>query len=549
MNYGNQSIFSYGGFTIGPIYDVMRHARKTRELWFGSYLFSWYMEKLISELIRADIEFITPFAKNIDTATGRLAQNTSRAGKYHDRFVVRSSLSPETLFEQIEAANDKTMSFLVDLAYAIAAREKNGGRAPDRDRIGGIVSGYFQPRFFAVDPGEIDARRPVDSADRFLDTLEESFTFRPGKSADTCHRCKTLPGVASARDIENDEVIRLTLCPFCLMKLRANALPAFIPELKSRLGKSLDEKNRLHYPSIPEISARQIFELPEIRPLKEKAEEISDIFQKIRDSLNNDHRKLLKTHHKYYAVVQADGDNLGKLAGSMSDVTELSERLFRFAETAEKRIGNFGGEPVYLGGDDLLAFMPVHYNGKTVIDFIKAVSDDYSALVDKGSGNTTISFGCNIAYHKFPLSTARQRADSLLFEQAKKEKDSLALCFTRHSGAELKFTLKIGDPQFEKFRKIVDAMLNGETELPGGIHYNLARFKPLLTAIPEEDRMKAFFQNNFNESVHERYEDGFKKVIDLLNHYLNLDGDRLDHVQTVLNILKFIKFLTGKERS
>lgn len=544
-----ESIQSYGGFTIGPIYDVMRHARKTRELWFGSYLFSWYMEKIISELIRADIEFITPYAKNIDAVTGRLAPNTSRAGKYHDRFVVRSSLSPEILFEQVEAANDKTMSFLVDLAYAIAAREKNGGRAPDRNRIGEIVSGYFQPRFFAVNSGEIDARRPVDSADRFLDTLEESFTFTPGKSADTCHRCKTLPGVASARDIENDEVIRLTLCPFCLMKLRANALPAFIPELKSRLGESLDEKNRLHYPSIPEISARQIFELPEIQPLKEKAEEISDIFQKVRESLNEDQRKLLKAYHKYFAVVQADGDNLGKLAGSMSDVTELSERLFTFAESAEKRIEAFGGEPVYLGGDDLLAFMPVHYNGKTVIDFIKAVSDDYSALVDKGSGNTAISFGCNIAYHKFPLSTARQRAGSLLFEKAKEEKNSLALCFTRHSGAEIEFTLKINEPEFSLFQDLVDAMLNQSVELPGGVHYNLARFKLLLMAIPEKDRLEAFFQNNFNEAVHKRYGEGFEKLIDLLNHSLNRGGDRSEHVQTVLNILKFIKFLTGKERS
>lgn len=28
---------SLAGFTIGPLDDLMGHARKTRELWFGSY--------------------------------------------------------------------------------------------------------------------------------------------------------------------------------------------------------------------------------------------------------------------------------------------------------------------------------------------------------------------------------------------------------------------------------------------------------------------------------------------------------------------------------
>lgn len=544
----NETIQSYAGFTIGPIYDVMRHARKTREMWFGSYLFSWYMEKLIGELIDENNEFLTPYT-DIDESTGTLVLNTSRAGKYHDRFVVRSSFLPKTLFERIEAANNKTLSFLIDLSHTVAACEKNGGQVVDKSRIGEIVSGYFQPRFFAVPSKEIDQTQPVASVDRFLDTLEESFIFSPGKSADTCQRCKTLPGVATARDIEDDKEIRLTLCPFCLLKLRANALPSFIPELKARLGNSLDAKDRLHYPSIPEISARQVFDLPELASLKKKAGEVSDVFEHVRRQFPDNKNQPLKTFHKYFAVVQADGDNLGKLAGSVSDPTELSKRLFQFAEASEQRIKEFGGESVYLGGDDVLAFMPVYFYGKTVIDFIQTVSKDYSTMVDQGAGKTTISFGCNIAYFKFPLSTALDRAGGLLFGEAKEKKDSLALRFTRHSGAELKFNLELGDQEFKLFQKLVGAVLNQTIEIPRGVHYNLSRFAPLFAGIPDKERLTAFFENNFNEAVHDRYREGLDQIIELLYYFLKRGGEKADSVQDVLNILKFIKFLTGDERS
>lgn len=37
----------YLGISIGPIYDTLSRARKTRELWAGSYLFSRLMKALL----------------------------------------------------------------------------------------------------------------------------------------------------------------------------------------------------------------------------------------------------------------------------------------------------------------------------------------------------------------------------------------------------------------------------------------------------------------------------------------------------------------------
>ena len=56
---------SYAGFTIGPIHDVMSHSRKTRELWFGSYFFSWFMEKMVEKLMMSypRIKFLVPYVE------------------------------------------------------------------------------------------------------------------------------------------------------------------------------------------------------------------------------------------------------------------------------------------------------------------------------------------------------------------------------------------------------------------------------------------------------------------------------------------------------
>jgi len=39
-----------GGITIGPILNTLGSAKKERELWFGSYMFSWLMGHLCAAL-------------------------------------------------------------------------------------------------------------------------------------------------------------------------------------------------------------------------------------------------------------------------------------------------------------------------------------------------------------------------------------------------------------------------------------------------------------------------------------------------------------------
>ena len=53
---------TYLAMTIGPIYKTLREAKKTRELWGGSYLFSYLMKKTIE--VFQDREFVVPYVKD-----------------------------------------------------------------------------------------------------------------------------------------------------------------------------------------------------------------------------------------------------------------------------------------------------------------------------------------------------------------------------------------------------------------------------------------------------------------------------------------------------
>jgi len=558
-------IQSYAGFTIGPIYDVMRHSKKTRELWFGSYFFSWYMEKLISELIGNDVEFLTPYT-NLDKSD-KLIPNNTFGGKYHDRFVAYSSLSPKELYEKIKRANEANLAWFSKM---IADSSDS-----DINKILNIMNGYLQTRFFAIEKEEIEKKDAVGIIDNYLNTMEENFIFAPGKSEKTCQRCKTLPAITDVefKDKKEDGTIedkKLMLCPFCFVKFRAN----HIQKLKEKLN-----RDKISYPSIMEISAKELFENEKIKD-KIPEDEDGDInfegIKKIIEEYNKDAEEKdkipVKPFHKYFAIVQADGDNLGNLAKTIENPNELSKRLFDFAEIAENKITEYGGVPIYLGGDDILAFMPVHYKMKNVLDFIQDISEIYMNTVNNKTSEvsktsevftsinnktsevsktsevfTSISFGVNIAYYKFPLSNALKNAGNLLFGEAKKTKKSAAVCLTKHSGSEISFTLKLESCEFLLFKNLLDDRLNDLITIPRGIHYNLGRFKKMIENIPDKNRLEAFFENNFNESSHEDFKPGIKQVLELLAYYL-FAGDILKPFESVMNLLNFIKFLTGEEK-
>lgn len=553
-----KDVNSYAGFTIGPIYDVLSHARKTRELWFGSYFFSWFMEKMIEELAKNNkIDFLIPYIEK------PFSSNKSLTGKYHDRFIIRSSLDKDELYNAIQGASDEALEYFVCLIDNLIRSSSAKYISGNKDWIKTILAGYIQRNFVVLEPSAIEESELVKSITNYLNSMEENRLFDTGIVANTCSICKTLPGVAKADiycrvykdNVYQDDKKEQNLCPLCFVKYFC---------FKSDKIKEKVNDNNFRYPPVLDISARELL-TDEVRgenPIfkdYEKDYDFEDIEKAVKKVYKDEADSLLKkSYFKYLAIVQADGDNLGEVLKQYSNPDDIAEEfskpLLDFARVAEGLIKSYKGYPIYIGGDDILAFMPVAIRGddgntKTVFDLAVELSNEYRNVVDKGQEKTTLSIGINIAYYKYPLSRAMQNARDQLFYKAKADaKNSLAMLLTKHSGHQIGFKFKFDTREIEIFSRLLREALAGQIDLPHSLHHNLSRFKTVLAHIPDEDRLKAFFENNFNEPIHSRYYQGISMVADYFKKAMLCEpqGNRLTCVEEILSKLAFINFLRGK---
>jgi CRISPR-associated protein Cmr2 len=181
----------------------------------------------------------------------------------------------------------------------------------------------------------------------------------------------------------------------------------------------------------------------------------------------------------YYALLHADGDNMGRALDRAAQQGHerhraLSQALDCFAQGVRKTVEtDHKGVLIYAGGDDVLALLPLH----TALDCTRALADAfYTALhtfsLDTG-GSPTLSAGLVLAHHTDPLSDALDSARRAE-KQAKQLKDKNGLCViaSKRSGADrvLHGTLATLVERLQ----VYSALLR-DREIAGGFAYEIQR--------------------------------------------------------------------------
>jgi CRISPR-associated protein Cmr2 len=137
----------YIALTIGPIYKTLKNARKPKELFASSYIFSYTMKNIIKEF--KDRIFITPYIKD-----GTIFDENSPVGLFHDRFI----------FESIDGDLSKLEMIIINVCNNIASQL---GLELHQ------VKGYLQINYFEK---ELDnSKNPILELAPYLDTKELFF--------------------------------------------------------------------------------------------------------------------------------------------------------------------------------------------------------------------------------------------------------------------------------------------------------------------------------------------------------------------------------------
>jgi len=230
---------------------------------------------------------------------------------------------------------------------------------------------------------------------------------------------------------------------------------------------------------------------------------LPDLFEEITDTVRQQEsireaRKALSgflakidtpTPLPYYAILVADGDRMGHAIERQTTFEAhqaLSQALDRFAHSAQEIVEEkHGGELVYSGGDDVLAFVPLH----RAVDCARVLAGTFQEYlsefpVDEENHLPTLSAGIGVSHFMDPLRSAlnlARKAEAL----AKEERNSLAIIVDKRSGPPVEVKGIWGN-----LDKRLDAYVEMHRKdwVPDGAAYELRELGRLLDKADETEK-------------------------------------------------------------
>ncbi len=184
----------------------------------------------------------------------------------------------------------------------------------------------------------------------------------------------------------------------------------------------------------------------------------------------------------YAAILKADGDRMGRLlsrARSAEESRDISRALHRFASSVRRIVREHRGHAVYAGGDDVLALLPLERAADCARRLAGAFSESLGEIANGmqlAAERPTLSVGIGIGYVIEPLGALRalaERAEQLAKGDATQTpRNALAILLRIRSGGELRWRARWGDTRaFEALSRLTAAYRAGE--LPTRAAYDL----------------------------------------------------------------------------
>lgn len=477
--------------SLGPVQELIVAARRTRDLWFGSWM--------LSELARAAGQSIvaTCGAENlIFPAAGRLGDLDAT---FANKIFARTPGDPVPVAKAVEQAvkdrlaelRDKTferlygdagfhrkeaeaqVDHLIEIQWTSAA-EGADGYAAARDRAEELLAARKNTRLWRevswgaeVAKSSIDGLRESvieDSLFGVLPAPELYRRFRVGEGERLCgvgllkrwgrrtvqkrerrrlaaddtqdHHFLSTGHLAAGPVLERLE--RLAERPEAVEE--AARLTASWKAFEATLSPEILKEQRVFVPGhdsavLGPYDASLLFEnrlpalFPEIETPRGRRERAKDPATALRAFLKE---VGVPTPCPYYAILRADGDRMGKAIDAQRDAPAhqaLSVALSEFSAKARQIVEEtHRGELVYAGGDDVLAFVPLHLAVRCAralaLDFAERLHD-FPAANDSPAAKAdrpTLSVGLAVVHFQESLRGALDLAHQAEVE-AKRARD------------------------------------------------------------------------------------------------------------------------------
>lgn len=525
---------NYQALTIGPIYKAGQKAESTKGLWAASYLFSFLMKTIIEKLVEQGVAkdaFVIPLVSDPNLFAPRKG-----AGLFPDRLIFKTE---DADFAKLKKALEEAIGVFVSETKEAIKSQLTENKQQVLPTFDADYSNYLQKYLllYAISKNLSDSANEIEECNKSLSVLELQQPVMAEQTIDYFY--------------------------YLLEGINRTQLPR-----KAGLSNG-------RFPSIFEISSKE---------LRLKSNDDYDFVienylanedeKEIIDNLKDFFPNNFKRRHKYIAIVNADGDNMGKAVEQINKkdktlVRKVDKLLLDFNIASVDKIQLYGGKSIYLGGDDLLFFAPITYGeDKTVFKLADDISKDYNAKFktlfdeclttdpdfwkdEEGNNITppTLSFGISISYYKYPMFEAIESAAKLLHQAKEDSKNAVAFQVLKHSGQYFGARIsKANDTYSTYFITTLNKAIEDDSFL-SSIQFQLnATAHVIEAALPYgKQALTNYFDNFFNEPVHGLKKDFLDSVCDFLWQAYQDTSDAELTLQTVYSTLRTFQFMNQKD--
>jgi CRISPR-associated protein Cmr2 len=550
----------YLALTIGPIYKTINASQRTRMLWGASFLFSYLIRELVKLLKTGKLNgvdhpeckiagsILIPFADKIEDD-----KCIAGEGKYPDRILIHSK---EGDFEKLQ----KSIAVLILFLGKEIARHLN---IQSEMEIIEDLTDYLQFYFIEKEIGEKE--NALLSLYDDLDVLE-------------------LRGKFLAKDTHNYLFFYLFYLSIKNKGKYSLLAEQAFPLKENKRFRSLIEISTAGYSNSTDNAEKydrlvtKCFidnakkDIPNLQSFEERKFEDDDDFQDefIKELRTSKEFTIpFKKYHQYVAVIYADGDSIGKtlveIGSNDVKIEQFSKKLLDFDKDVVSLINDYAGAPVYIGGEDIFAFVPLasieNENRVTIFDLINNIDKAFEVYFTQSYADElkvvkpTLSFGVAIAYYKQPLNETMQMACDLLHKKAKNRpgKNAIELILQEHSGAQFKMSiLKKKENSYKAICELMDLLTSKvfskddkqEKDFINSITHKLKDplFEALLLAVgSDRSRLDELFENSFNEPIHKG--EMKKYIADVKNLITDVFTDYSENEIRIYNLYSTLRLI------
>ena len=455
---------------VGPVQPFIAAARKIRDLAVGSWLLSELSKAVARSLAAQGCRLIFP-ADSADLAEGgelsvanKILAEVPATGDpqkigdlARDAFQAARSDFFEKAWKRLETETGPSASGEMTALHALFMEQRdatgefyavwtpvNADYASARKRVEQLLSARKAARTFTT-PGWNGAGLRKSSLDGVWETVLPDRKDSPLR--------KTLRRNLLLKDGEHLDALALVkrLPPGTRAQWKFEGLPSVAIETwltGTRKHQRWAELNAAYEQALPRVRKDTAYYFP--MAMDEWLDEHPDADKVAVRAASAALLKEFGQPEPYGCILCGDGDHMGAALDEIRDVDghrRFSKELSAFASDAGRIVAEHDGELVYSGGDDVLAFLPLHTAAACALALRDSFQRTMAAACPGMITKPTFSAGIAVVHVKTPLDLSlslARRAENIA--KNKHGRDALCWLWNTRGNAEMTVGGKWGAP-------------------------------------------------------------------------------------------------------